>query len=129
MNSLFSSYSIPIFFDPSTTAHYTSVIESDHLQRSLAIVNELSLIIDTFPSHNVKCCFFRHQSNTNETIALNFPENFKLDSIPAGGWLLSPIGTGADFCYWIPQPATFRSLDHHERILKETRLHSSAPLF
>lgn len=99
-----------------------TIIDSTRMQRVSYDCNSLSpsteLIIDTFPNLDTQCCFFRRQCQQSDTVELELSGCFHFASIAAGGWLLTPIHS-SDYCFWIPQSAIFRTLDHHGRILKE----------
>ena len=123
-----TNYSIPDLFEVGKKTGISIIIESHRMQRISCIHGDLKqpqIIIDNFPHFEIQCCFFRQQCSRNDVIELNLPEGYSLDSVPAGGWLLSPLADD-HFCYWIPQPAVLRSLDLHERILKEQQILPSA---
>lgn len=125
MNSTFSHRSIIDCFNSSHAEHFNSIMESPYLQRKSANLDILDIILDIFPENHTECSFLRYQCDDIEKIELTFPGGYRLESIISGGWLLAPIEKNAH-CYWIPQAATLRSLDQHQRILKEQKQQPSA---
>lgn len=115
-------HSITDFFKVDKKPGISTIINARPMRRILSRYGTLKqtthLIVDTFPLFEVQCCFFRQQWSKNDNIEFKLPGGYKLDSIPAGGWLLSPLEYNG-FCYWVPKPAVLRSLDQHQRILQE----------
>lgn len=74
------------------------------------------VLLDRFAGTEAQCAALRFSAADGDQLTLGVIGGYKLQTVAAGGWLLSPVAGVLD-SYWIPQPPMLRRVDETGHIL------------
>lgn len=112
--------SLQNLFEPPTDSDTQHTLLSSQFERIYCeLGGQTTLILDSFPDvGGASCCFLRIPADKGRTAQFTAPEINRIESCPAGGWLLKAEDALSP-CYWIPQQPQARRLDSEQRIVSE----------
>jgi len=95
------------------------VVQTGIATRTLRRIDGADVILDRFASaEGAICCFMRLVPGEARTVRFVLEGNYRIESCPAGGWLVKCDAESAP-SYWLPHAPVRRALDDYGRILTE----------
>lgn len=106
-------------FESQSTFDTTPIVDQKGFARHQSrFLKNVHLVLDSFIGAGITCGFVHFANGGEHKARIRINGGYRLDSCPAGGWLLIAESPERP-TYWIPQAPILRSFDEQGHILSE----------